>query len=93
MPYDETKFVCLSKPFEDEPFFRFQSDAMLGRLSEAILSLPERERLVFTLYYYEELTTGEIELLLGKTEPSVSQIHASTLLHLRTLLWDTLGHT
>jgi RNA polymerase sigma factor FliA len=47
---------------------------------DAILRLPDIERLVFTLYYYEELTTKEIELVLGETESSVSAIHDSALL-------------
>jgi RNA polymerase sigma factor FliA len=58
-------------------------------LTDAILLLPDRERLVFTLCYYEELTTGEIGLLLGETESSVSQLHASALMHLKAQLADS----
>jgi RNA polymerase sigma factor for flagellar operon FliA len=62
--------------------FRIQGAEMQDILVKAILQLPDRERLVFTLYYYEELTTEEIGLLLGETESSVSQLHASALKHL-----------
>jgi RNA polymerase sigma factor FliA len=49
-------------------------------VTAAILSLAESERLVFTLYYYEELTTEEIALVLDETASSVTQLHASALL-------------
>jgi RNA polymerase sigma factor for flagellar operon FliA len=48
-------------------------------LADAIADLPERERLVFTLYYYEELETLEIALVLGETPLAVLQLHASAL--------------
>jgi len=51
------------------------------RLTYAIRNLPDRERLVFTLCYYEELTKAEIGLLLDETESYVSRIHASALSH------------
>jgi RNA polymerase sigma factor for flagellar operon FliA len=46
-------------------------------LTDAIADLPERERLVFTLYYYEELETTEIALVLGDTLFAVRQLHVS----------------
>jgi DNA-directed RNA polymerase specialized sigma subunit len=49
-------------------------------LAEAIGDLSERERLVFTLYYYEELDTEEIALLTEETEAAVLAIHDLTLL-------------
>ena len=56
------------------------------RISEAILALPERERLVIALYYYEELTLREIGEVLGVTESRVSQLHAKAALRLRSKL-------
>jgi len=56
------------------------------RLVEALRGLPERQRLVLSLYYYEELTMKEIALVLGVTECRVSQIHAEALLALRARL-------
>jgi RNA polymerase sigma factor for flagellar operon FliA len=61
---------------------------MEERLTGAIQDLPERERLVMTLYYYEEMTMREIGLALGVVESRVSQIHASAVLHLRSALSD-----
>ena len=59
---------------------------MEDRLAEAIANLPERERLVMTLYYYEEMTMREIGLTLGVVESRVSQVHASAVGHLRGAL-------
>ena len=58
------------------------------RLAEAIANLPDRERLVMTLYYYEEMTMREIGLALGVVESRVSQVHASAVVHLRAALRD-----
>ncbi len=56
------------------------------RLADAIHALPERERLVVTLYYYEELTMKEIGSLLRVTESRVCQIHAKAMLRLKAKL-------
>ncbi|MGA8161603.1 MAG: sigma-70 family RNA polymerase sigma factor, partial [Acidobacteriaceae bacterium] len=71
---------------EDDPLFRCLRGEMQERLSGAIEQLPERERLVVTLYYYEEMTMKEIGLALGVVESRVSQIHSSAVLHLRARL-------
>lgn len=76
-----------SKPDED-PLFRCLCGEMQQRLADSIGDLPERERLVMTLYYYEEMTMKEIGLTLGVVESRVSQIHASAVLHMRALLAD-----
>ena len=52
-------------------------------IAEAIASLPEREKIVVTLYYYEELTLREIGDVLGVTESRVSQLHTKAILRLR----------
>jgi RNA polymerase sigma factor FliA len=64
---------------------------MKQRLADAIDELPEKERLVLTLYYYEELTMKEIGLTLGVVESRVSQIHSSAVLRLRTALANLRG--
>lgn len=66
----------------NEPEDNLHSVAMLQRMTDAILQLPDRERLAFTLCFYEELTKGEVGLLLGLAEPSVSELTASALSHL-----------
>jgi RNA polymerase sigma factor FliA len=55
-------------------------------LGEAIARLPEREKLVITLYYYEELTLREIGEVLGVTESRVSQLHTKAILRLKARL-------
>jgi RNA polymerase sigma factor for flagellar operon FliA len=55
-------------------------------MAEAIAGLPEREKIVVTLYYYEELTLREIGEVLGVTESRVSQLHTKAILRLRARL-------
>jgi RNA polymerase sigma factor for flagellar operon FliA len=84
----EEELVYLPNRPEDDPLFRFLQSEMRERLIEAISDLPERERLVMTLYYYEEATMKEIGIILGVVESRISQIHASAVLHLRARLAD-----
>jgi len=53
------------------------------RIADAIAALPEREKLVVALYYYENLTLREIGEVLGVTESRVSQLHTKAVLRLR----------
>jgi len=71
---------------EEDPLFRCLKGEMKQRLADAIDELPEKERMVLTLYYYEELTMKEIGLTLGVVESRISQIHSSAVLRLRTAL-------
>jgi RNA polymerase sigma factor for flagellar operon FliA len=57
-----------------------------GHLAEAITGLSEKEQLVLSLYYYEELTMKEIGATLGYTESRISQIHTKAVLKLKTKL-------
>ncbi len=58
-------------------------EAMLGR---EINRLPEKQRLVLSLYYYEDMNMKEIAEVLGITEARISQIHSQAVLSLRTYL-------
>jgi len=71
---------------EDDPLFRCLKGEMKQRLADAIEELPEKERMVLTLYYYEELTMKEIGLTLGVVESRVSQIHSAAVVRLRAAL-------
>jgi RNA polymerase sigma factor for flagellar operon FliA len=73
---------------EEDPLFRCLRGELEDRLGDAIAHLPDRERLVMTLYYYEEMTMREIGLALGVVESRVSQMHASAVVHLRAALKD-----
>ncbi|MDT0308190.1 RNA polymerase sigma factor WhiG [Streptomyces sp. DSM 44917] len=57
-------------------------------LARAVNTLPDREKTVVTLYYYEGLTLAEIGEVLGVTESRVSQIHTKSVLQLRAKLAD-----
>jgi RNA polymerase sigma factor for flagellar operon FliA len=73
---------------EEDPLFRCLRGELQDRLTEAIQNLPDRERLVMTLYYFEEMTMREIGLALGVVESRVSQVHASAVARLRAALKD-----
>src|ERR1700740_2934830 len=73
---------------EEDPLFRCLRGEIKERLADAIAHLPERERIVMTLYYYEEMTMREIGLALGVVESRVSQVHASAVVRLRAALRD-----
>jgi len=81
---DELAYVAGSP--EDDPLFRCLQGETRQRLIDAIDELPEKERMVLTLYYYEELTMKEIGLTLGVVESRVSQIHSSAVVRLRASL-------
>ena len=71
---------------DDDPLFQCLQGEMKQRLADAIEGLPEKERMVLTLYYYEELTMKEIGLTLSVVESRVSQIHSSAVVRLRAAL-------
>ena len=81
---DQLAFIAGSP--EDDPLFRCLQGEMRQCLIDAIEDLPEKERMVLTLYYYEELTMKEIGLTLGVVESRVSQIHSSAVVRLRSTL-------
>ena len=82
--------VALIDTIEDtqgpEPQGALAQTEMREALGEAIARLPEREKLVVTLYYYEELTLREIGEVLGVTESRVSQLHTKAILRLKARL-------
>jgi RNA polymerase sigma factor for flagellar operon FliA len=82
----EEDVVNLTNERGDYSRLTFWRAEMRTRLSEAIAQLPDRERLVLTLSYHEDLTLKEIELVLGEAESRISQVHASAILHLRSRL-------
>ncbi len=57
-------------------------------LAQAVSQLVERDRVVVTLYYFENLTLAEIGKVLGVTESRVCQLHTRAVLRLRTKLLD-----
>jgi RNA polymerase sigma factor for flagellar operon FliA len=82
--------IALIDTIEDtsgpDPEFSLEQTELKEALGEAIARLPEREKLVVTLYYYEELTLREIGEVLGVTESRVSQLHTKAVLRLKARL-------
>jgi len=70
----------------DDPVAVFESAEIKDILAQAIERLPEREKTVIALYYYEGLTLKEIGQVLGVTESRVSQLHTKAVLRLRAKL-------
>jgi RNA polymerase sigma factor for flagellar operon FliA len=70
----------------NDPVEAFEADEMKHLLADMINRMPDRERLVLTLYYYEALTLAEIGQVLGVTESRVCQIHTKAILQLRSRL-------
>jgi RNA polymerase sigma factor for flagellar operon FliA len=82
--------VALIDTIEDteapDPQSTLSQTEMKEAIADAIARLPEREKLVVTLYYYEELTLREIGEVLGVTESRVSQLHTKAILRLKARL-------
>jgi len=70
------------------PLDGLQSEDFKSQLAAAIAGLPEREQLVLSLYYDEELNLKEIGQVIGVSESRVSQIHTQAALRLRARLAD-----
>ncbi len=69
-----------------DPVDAFEGEETKYLLARAIEQLPEREKIVVTLYYYEGLTLAEIGKVLGVTESRICQMHTKAVLQLRTKL-------
>lgn len=73
------------------PFNEVNVASIKGMIAEAINDLPEKQRLVLSLYYYEDLNLKEIGRVLDVTESRVSQLHTQAILRLKAKLrghWD-----
>lgn len=75
----------------EDPVDIFESAEIKEILAGAIDRLPEREKTVVALYYYEGLTLKEIGTVLGVTESRVSQLHTKAVLRLRARLHAAQG--
>lgn len=75
-----------------EPTAEVEQDLFKQALAKAIAGLPERERLVMSLYYKEELNLRETGEVLGVSESRVCQIHAAALIRLKSRMTDWVDH-
>jgi RNA polymerase sigma factor FliA len=76
----------IQDPGAPDPAQVMDSTDMKDRVADAIARLPEREKLVVALYYYENLTLREIGEVLGVTESRISQLHTKAVLRLKSRL-------
>lgn len=79
-------YDVLEKIDQNNPFALLAHNELKEELKNAIDSLPEKEKLVLSLYYYKELTLKEIGLTLELTESRICQIHSQAILRLRSSL-------
>ncbi len=82
---------CLAGSKDADPQVSYRLEELKRVIAEAIDSLSEKERLMISLYYYEELTMKEIGLVLGITESRISQIHSKAVSRLRLRLRSLLA--
>ncbi len=88
---EEDIFDLIEDPDQPDPFEDCELKELRDVLAEAIDELPAKEKLVFSLYYYEGLTMREIGEILGYTESRISQLHSKAIARLRAKLKDRLG--
>jgi len=86
-------FDLIVDPNQKDPFEDCHLQELRDLLTEAIARLPEKERLVLSLYYYEGLTMREIGEILGYTESRISQLHSKAISRLRARIRAYLGDT
>ena len=77
---------ALGKEEAEDPLAVLGLSELRSQVANAIEGLPEKEKLVVSLYYYDELTMREIGEVLGYTESRISQMHTKAILRLRARL-------
>ena len=87
---DKSERLSLGDTIEDpraeDPVEAFEKEETRQRLASLITTLPEREKIVVTLYYYENMTLAEIGQVLGVTESRICQLHTKGVMQLRSKL-------
>ena len=74
---------------ESQPAVRQEMTELRDQIRDALHQLPQRQRVLLSLYYYEELTMKDVGKVLSISESRVSQLHAQAILNLRSLLRTT----
>lgn len=82
----EEGISCLPGPTTEDPLLQCLAGQTRERITSAIDILPERERVLLSLYYYEELSMKDISIALGVCASRVSQLHFSAVSRLRVIL-------
>jgi len=82
---------CLSDDESINPLSVLHKEEFKSSIAQAIECLPEKERYVISLYYYDELTMKEISEVLMLTESRISQLHTKAVIRLRGKLRELLA--
>ncbi len=91
---DKKSFLSLLETTQSEdPFVKLNMKSLKSVVSTAIEELPEKQRLVLALYYYEDLNLKEIGDVLEVTESRVSQLHTQAIIRLKSKLKKTFKLT
>ena len=89
---EDGEVTYVAGPVSEEPLFRCLEGELKQHLMDAIEALPERERLVLTLSYFEEMTLKEIASAIGVVESRASQLRSSAVTRLRSALAAVAPH-
>ncbi|MBI5468180.1 MAG: FliA/WhiG family RNA polymerase sigma factor [Deltaproteobacteria bacterium] len=82
---------CIKDPEGKDPMTIVKFNEIKRKIAEAVETLPEKEKLIISLYYYEELTLREIGKVLNITESRVCQLHSQTMHRLKGKLKRCVG--
>jgi RNA polymerase sigma factor for flagellar operon FliA len=77
---------CLENPSAKNPFLHLKNKAVWDLIQKTVEDLPEKQKLVLSLYYYEDLNLKEIGKILDVTESRVSQLHTQAVQKMRQRL-------
>ena len=81
----------LKNPYGADPMSNVRLNQIKSKLAAAVETLLEKEKALVALYYYDEMTLGEIGSILDASESRVCQVHARTMAKLRDILKDEIG--
>ena len=82
LPESSLPEILLDENIRD-PFLALHFSELQDIMVKAIDALPDKEKLLISLYYYEELTMKEIGQIMGYTESRISQLHTQAMIRLR----------
>ncbi|WP_372652472.1 FliA/WhiG family RNA polymerase sigma factor [Halobacteriovorax sp.] len=86
---DKKLIAGLEDDRNSNPFYAVANKGSRDKIKEGIGQLPEKQRLVLSLYYYEDLNLKEIGQVLNVTESRVSQLHTQAIMKLKVKLKTT----
>jgi RNA polymerase sigma factor for flagellar operon FliA len=81
---------CLENTSTKNPFVNLKNKAVWDAIQKTVEELPEKQKLVLSLYYYEDLNLKEIGRILDVTESRVSQLHTQAVQKMRLRLKNSL---